>query len=313
MTWEQLETSKFGRDLTSYLRTSRTTSKFKTQTGLKDATISSHIGILNRMFRQAEIDNLITSTSVKGVPALAQAGTTIGKPNSDAYAVFTDEMMHQLFEHMRNKIQSTTHAGFKRTHIQTYAQARIWADTGIRPFSICPLTFEMFHDEGDMVILDRQEKNKRYNAQGGSVTKEALDDLRQLYLSEGTNVNQHKDLPLFHHPRCGNSYNGKDVEPYSQILRSHDNVRRCIRELGWFDMTDRLGRKYRNYSIRKWHINKSIEQGELGESIAKRVGHTYAVLEKFYLDKYAKQKQKADIWNRRFDIVKPTEKDGGTD
>ena len=59
---------------------------------------------------------------------------------------------------------------------------------------------------------------------------------------------------------------------------------------------DKEGRKYRLYSIRKWHINKSIQAGEDRFQIADRVGHTYAVLEKFYLNKEMKQNKKADLW-----------------
>ena len=286
--WEHLETSKFGRDLTSHLRND-----------VADSTISSYLGVFNRMLRQAEIESLTTSSALKGVPALAQAGTMMGKSNPNAYAVFTDDMMKQIFDYQREKIEKTTHQGFKRTYIQTYAFTRILADTGIRPFTVCPLTFEMFEDQGDMIILDRQEKNKRYNAQGSQITRDALDDLRKLYLSEGTNVKQHKHLPLIHHAPCGNSYNGKPVEPRTQIVQFYANITRTIRALGFFDMVDREDRKYRNYSIRKWHINKSIDEDESGESIAKRVGHTYAVLERFYLDKYAKQHKKADIWGMK--------------
>ena len=70
-----------------------------------------------------------------------------------------------------------------------------------------------------------------------------------------------------------------------------------MENLGWYDMQDKEGRKYRLYSIRKWHINKSIQAGEDRFQIADRVGHTYAVLEKFYLNKEMKQNKKADLWN----------------
>ena len=282
--WEHIETSKFGRDLTTHLRNN-----------IKDATVSSYIGILNRMMRQAEIDNLTTSDQIKGVPALAQSSGM----DEDGYAVFTDQMIQQLFEHMKNKIRGTNRKDSIRTYTQAYALARIWADTGIRPFTTfptCPLNFNHFPDTGDMVIVDRREKGKRYNAQGGNMTRQALDDLRQLYLSEGTNVNQHSHLPIIHHAPCGNNYNGTDVEPYSQITRAFLNVGKCIKELGWDKITDRDGRKYGNYSIRKWHINKSIDEGEDRFQIADRVGHTYAVLEKFYLNKNRRQNTKADIW-----------------
>ena len=151
-----------------------------------------------------------------------------------------------------------------------------------------------------IVRLRRQEKAKHYNAQGGRMTRQALDDLRELYFSEGTNVYQRPELPVIHHAPCGNAYGKAEVEPYQQIYRSSEAIKRAIRDLGWFDIQDRLGRKYRNYSIRKWHINKAIESGEDRFQIAERVGHSYAVLEKFYLDTHdKKQTKKGDIWNTR--------------
>jgi len=280
--WEQIETSKFGRDLIDHLRNH-----------IKDATISSYIGILNRMMRQAEIENHVTSNQIKGIPALAQSHGD----DEQSYASATDEMIQDLFEHMRNKIRGTNRKDLSRTYIQAYALARIWADTGIRPFTVCPLNFNDFDETRDtMVIIDRKEKNKKYKAQGSSMTRQALDDLRQLYLSEGTNVNQHSHLPIIHHAPCGNNFNGTDVEPYSQITRAHLNVGNCIKEVGWHNLKDKDGKRYRNYSIRKWHINKSIDEREDRFQIADRVGHTYAVLEKFYLNKRRQQETKADIW-----------------
>ena len=61
-------------------------------------------------------------------------------------------------------------------------------------------------------------------------------------------------------------------------------------------MVDVEGRRYRNHSIRKWHINASIDAGENPFDIANRVGHSYATLELFYLNKKRKQNIKADLW-----------------
>ena len=284
--WEHLETSAFGRDLTTHLRKH-----------VMDATITSYFGILNRMFRQAEIDSFITADHIKGVPALSQSWMNNSKNNKHSYAIASDEMIRDLLQTANERMDSATRKDLKRTYTQTYAFIRILVDTGMRPYTASPLNWNDFQDQGDMVIIDRKEKGKRYNAQGGSMTREALDDLRQLYLSEGTNVNTRSNLPLIHHAPCGNKYNDRIVEPYSQIPRLNHSILKVMENLGWYDMQDKEGRKYRLYSIRKWHINKSIQAGEDRFQIADRVGHTYAVLEKFYLNKEMKQNKKADLWN----------------
>ena len=283
--WEHLETSAFGRDITTHLRKH-----------VMDATITSYFGMLNRMFRQAEIDSFITTDHMKGVPALSQSWMNNSKDNKHSYAIASDEMIRDLLQTAKWRMDSAKRKDLKRTYTQTYAFIRILVDTGMRPYTASPLNWNDFQDQGDMVIIDRKEKNKRYNAQGGSMTREALDDLRQLYLSEGTNVNTRSNLPLIHHAPCGNKYGTREVKPYSQIGRLNKSILNIMQILGWYDMQDKEGRKYRLYSIRKWHINKSIQAGEDRFQIADRVGHTYAVLEKFYLNKEMKQNKKADLW-----------------
>ena len=55
----------------------------------------------------------------------------------------------------------------------------------------------MINDTGEMVRIHRHEKGGDYIAQGGTLTREALNDLRELYFSEGTNVEQYNHYQSF--------------------------------------------------------------------------------------------------------------------
>ena len=275
--WEYLETTRFGHDFVEHLR----------RNNVSDATISSYKGIFNRILRQAEIDTHITRFPT--YPTLNQKILNEDGEIENSFASATHEMIKQVEEHIIEKLNNTTHAGFKRTYTQALCLYRIWFDTGIRPWTAPSLRWCDFEEQGDMIIIRRREKNKRYHAQGGAITREALRDLRKMYLAEGTNVRMNNTLPLIHHHK---NYR----KPYKQINKFHATITKMLKECGWFDMTDVEGRKYRNHSIRKWHINASIDAEECPFDIAKRVGHTYATLELFYLNKKGKQKVKADLW-----------------
>ena len=285
-TWEHLETPRFGRDLTSHLRDH-----------IADATICSYLGFMNRMFRQAEIDGYLKVNMLQGVPALSQEGYTdvVNKRKENSYAIATDEMIQELLNYSQKKSKSFTRKDLNRTYIQVYAFFRILVDTGMRPYTKSPFTWNMINDTGEMIRIHRHEKGGDYIAQGGTLTREALNDLRELYFSEGTNVEQYNHLPIIHHIKGGNSYNGIPVEGRSQIFRFCDTLGKVLRECKWHLKEDYQGRKYRLHSIRKWHINKSIQGGEDRFQIADRVGHKYEVLHKFYLEKDAPQQMKADL------------------
>lgn len=279
--WEYLETTRFGHDIVEHLRRNNVT----------DATVSSYKGILNRILRRAEIDAHITRLPT--FPTLNQKILNEDGEIENSFAIASHEMIKHVEDFMIEKINNTTHGGFKRTYIQAYALYRIWCDTGIRPWTAPLLRFCDIDDQGDMIIIKRREKGKRYHAQGGAITRKALRDLRSLYFEEGTNTKEQVKLPLIHHHK---NY----PRPYSQINKFHATITNILKECGWFDMTDVEGRRYRNHSIRKWHINASIDAG--GENpfdIANRVGHSYATLELFYLNKKRKQKVKADLWNTK--------------
>lgn len=278
--WEYLETTRFGHDIVEHLR----------RHNITDATISSYKGILNRMLRQAEIDAHITRFPT--YPTLRQKVMNDDGEIENSFASATHGMIKQVEEHMIEKINNTTHAGFKRTYIQALALYRIWCDTGIRPWTAPSLRWCDIDDQGDMIIIRRREKGKRYHAQGSAITRNALRDLRRLYLEEGTNIKMKDTLPLIHHHK---NYR----HPFKQINKFHATITKILKDCGWFDMVDVEGRKYRNHSIRKWHINASIDAQENPFDIANRVGHSYATLELFYLNKKRKQKVKADLWQTK--------------
>jgi hypothetical protein len=294
--WEHIQTSAFGRSLVEHFRKNH----------IMDSTISSYLGIFNRMMRRAEEDAYIQFNHLQGVPALAQGWCPGSHKRTEAYAVATDDMIFDLMTVAKAKVESEHRKDWNRTYTQAYAFLRILADTGFRPYTKPPLNFDDFVDDGDIICIDRKEKGKRYDAQGGSWTREALDDLRKLYLSEGTNVKARPYLPIIHHAPCGNKYGSRVVQPYTQIGRINETMNKLLKLNGWYDMNDRDGRKFRLYSIRKWHINKSISEGEDRFQIADRVGHTYAVLERFYLDRGLKQKKKSDIRGHRNNINERT-------
>ena len=276
--WEYLETTRFGHDMVQHLR----------KNNVSDATISTYKGMLNRMLRQAEIDAHITRLPT--YPTLNQKIVNEDGEIENSFAIATHGMIKRVEEHLINKVESTSHAGFKRSYTQALSLYRIWCDTGIRPWTAPSLRWCDIEDQGDMIIIRRREKGKRYHAQGSAITRNALRDLRKMYFAEGTNINKQDTLPLIHHHK-----NSRFA--FQQIDKFHATITKALKECGWFDMADVEGRRYRNHSIRKWHINAHIDAGESPFDIAKRVGHTYATLELFYLNKKSKQKVKADIWN----------------
>ena len=164
-----------------------TVASFHEQVGIADATISSYIGVFNRFMRNAHRDGYLSVDFMQGVPPLLQASQQIGQHNPHAYAVFTDDMMFELLDYLERQVKKAKRKDLHRTYTQTFALCRIFADTGIRPFTKPPLTFEMFEENattynGEPIVrLRRQEKAKHYNAQGGRMTRQALDDLRELY------------------------------------------------------------------------------------------------------------------------------------
>ena len=89
--WENLQTSAFGRGITTHLRRH-----------ISDITISSYLGILNRFMRQAEIDGFVIRTKIDGIPALAQSDGN----DEHSYASAIDEMMHILSTHSEMRMKA---------------------------------------------------------------------------------------------------------------------------------------------------------------------------------------------------------------
>lgn len=276
--WEELETSKSGRELVTYLRGQ----------GIKDQTIRNYLGVYNRFLRYAEIDGYIRN--FPKYPAISK-GEKKHDMYIDGYAVATDQMIYDLLDTSENLIKNTTHKGRKRAYKLLYSWIRIIMDTGIRPYTNPPWVWQDIKQVApNKVYLFRNEKQKSYKAQGGALTIKALQDLKELYFAEGTNVDADKTVPIFHHK----------IDK-TQITKMHATFRKLIKRVGWYGMVDEIGRDYRAYSIRKWHINKSIQCGENVHQIALRVGHSYSTLERYYLNKLVDQTDKADIFENRYE------------
>lgn len=271
--WEQLQTTSSGRDLVFYLR----------KLGIKEQTIRNYLGIYNRFLRYAEIDRHISMFPT--YPAISKGKKKKGM-YIDGYASATTSMIDDLDTIFREVIEQTKHMGRKRAYLLGHQYFLLLADTGIRPYTNPPFTWKDIKDVGDYIQIYRDEKNIQYYAQGGSRTREVLRTLQQLYLKEGVNV-KGTNLPIFKHKNSP-----------EQIIRLNETLNSILKLAGWYDNEDELGRKYRAYSIRKWHINQSLLTEERGEDVAFRVGHSYDTLRKYYMDTERRQFVKGDVWLR---------------
>lgn len=276
--WLYLETSKAGYDLTAYLR----------KKGIKDQTVSNYLGVYNRFLRYALLDGYITN--LPRYPALSK-GKRIRGQYVQGYAIATTEMIAGVEQTLLKAIEETSHLGRRRAKLLSYCWFLILSDTGIRPYSRPSLTWnDLRYGKDEIVYIWRNEKNIEYQAQGGDRTLRALKLLKKQYLSEGVNVEANKGLPLFHHK-----------ETKEQILTLTNSLNTSLKEAGWYDMTDNLNRKYRAYSIRKWSLNESYRNGEQGELVSDRVGHSYDTFKKCYMDLEYDAPKKADIFKTRIE------------
>tara|TARA_A100001015_G_C14957799_1_gene699529 strand:- start:262 stop:1446 length:1185 start_codon:yes stop_codon:yes gene_type:complete len=261
-TWLYLESHKSGTELVSSLR------KHK----LKEQTIKNYLGTYNRFLRHALYDGHITQLTK--YPAISKGKKKRGM-YVDGYACSTIQMLEKVENILTTKIDTLTHQSRKRAAILSYAWFLILKDTGIRPYSSVDFLWS------DIEIIDRarvcfwrKEKGIEYKAYGTQETIRALNMLKKLYFSEGLNIGNHSKLPVFHK---------KDSK--EQINTITNTLNTVLKQAGWYAKLDDIGRKYRAYSIRKWHINHSIGLDENPFHIAYRVGHSYQTLERYYLSK----------------------------
>ena len=76
----------------------------------------------------------------------------------------------------------------------------------------------------------------------------------------------------------------KPLETPQKALTIDRYLRKAVNSV-WGKKTDIDGRKYKAYSIRKWHINKCKNKlGEKPDELANRVGHSLATLLEYYAD-----------------------------
>ena len=260
--WLYLESSKSGAELVSSLR------KHK----LKEQTIKNYLGIYNRFLRHAMHDGHITQ--LPRYPAISKGKKKRGM-FVDGYACCTTQMLEKLEHILTSKINTLTHQSRKRAAILSYAWFLILKDTGIRPYSSVEFLWSDIETiDENKVCFWRKEKGIEYKAYGSNETIKALNMLKKLYFSEGVNIDKYPKLPVFHN---------KDSK--KQIITTTNTLNTGLKQAGWYARLDEIGRKYRAYSIRKWHINNSIGLDENPFHIAYRVGHSYQTLERYYLSR----------------------------
>jgi hypothetical protein len=251
--------------------------------GLSDRSIGIQKGSFNLMFREAIKYELMFD--LPKYPKLHDAPKKHGI-RLTAYARATDEMIMDLIKYCQEN-DTTWHRKLRLNWLW------ILVDTGIRPFSKSDFTFDDLITTGDGTLFWRKEKFGEYRAQGGTETKKALLNLRTMYL-------------------------GQDFQP-KHILSNPDGskaltvdtyLREAVNSV-WGKTTDIDGRKYTSYSIRKWHINKSMnDYGEPPVSLANRVGHRLETLLEYYLDpnniKYSRPRGITDSIKERNRIISIT-------
>jgi len=251
--------------------------------GLSDRTIQVQKGAYNLLFREAIKHDLMND--LPKYPKLNDAPQKHGI-RITAYGRATDDMIRDLIDVCKERAEQT-----KRLTTESIWSRKLclqWLyiliDTGIRPFSKSPLTFNDLIDVEEGIVFWRHEKNNEYKAQGGETTKKALLKLKTMYLEQGIQPNH-----------ILSKTDGTKAKNIDRILRE------AVR-IAWGDKADIDGRVYKAYSIRKWHINKSLNQGEKPYACAERVGHRLETLLEYYLDpdniEYSRPNVTDDILNK---------------
>ena len=281
-TWDYLQTARFGSMFVDSLR----------DKGLSESTVSQILGKLNRYFRQAIREGYMNAIPM--YPALRRKSRKVRGMGENSIAMATDEMIYELRDYLQKLVFETKHKAKKSSYIQQLAWFSIMADTGCRPYINPPMKWkdiELVND--DEVYLWRDEKGISYECQGSKVTVEALDSLKQLYLSKGINVKSDLNLPVFI------KFDGEHNRHLAEYFRER------LYELNWQNKSDIRGRKFTSYSIRKWHINKAINDGESMADIADRVGHDIQTLIDYYYDydNRKRKKRNSNIWQEQSNIV----------
>ena len=225
--------------------------------GLSDRSIQIKKGSFNLMFREAIKYELMFD--LPKYPKLHDAPKKHGI-RITAYGRATDEMIMDLIKYCQEN-DTTWQRQLRLNWLW------ILIDTGIRPFSKSPFTFDDLITTDDGILFWRKEKFGEYRAQGGAETKKALLNLRTMYLSRGIQPKHILSNP-----------------DGSKALTVDTYLRKAVNAV-WGKRTDIDGRKYKAYSIRKWHINKCKNKlGEPPDNVANRVGHSLATLLEYYAD-----------------------------
>ena len=236
-----------------------------TAKGLSDRTIQVYKGSYNLLFREAIKHDLMDD--LPKYPKLNDSPKKHGI-RLTAYGRADDDMIRGLIEVCKERAEHTkrptTEGIWSRQLCLQWLYILI--DTGIRPFSKSPFTFNDLTEVDEGIVFWRKEKNNEYKAQGGDFTNQAILKLKTMYLRRGIQPNH-----------ILAKTDGTKAMNIDTILGEAVNI-------AWGNKTDMDGRRYKAYSIRKWHINKSLNHGEPPHSLAERVGHRLDTLLEYYLD-----------------------------
>ncbi len=260
---------------------------------IADTSIQRYKGALNTLMRKAKKDGLMDKLPT--FPYLLINDQLAEE--EDGYAIATNPMLDDCFE-IIEKLQEKSHLRDRWGYTLLDCWIRLLMDTGIRCWCSRPIKYsskkhwilphsrtrrngDITHTPERIIVL-RKDKTKYY-AEGSNQTRYVINTLMSLYKAQGIETEY-----LF----CN-----RDSTPNVSL----NNLFYKVKDLaGWTGLTDEMGRSYTTYSIRKWHINKSIEAGDDGQDVALRCGHDYETLVRWYLDKTRRNKPvKANIWQRR--------------
>jgi hypothetical protein len=255
---------------------------------LSDRTIQVQKGSYNLLFREAINYDLMTD--LPKYPKLNDSPKKHGI-RLTAYGRATDDMIRDLIELCKERAEQTkrltTESIWSRQLCLQWLYILI--DTGIRPFSRAPFTFNDLIEVKEGVVFWRNEKRNEYKAQGGVLATQALLKLRTMYLEQGIQPNH-----------ILAKTDGTKAMNIDRILREAVNI-------AWGNKADIDGRQFKAYSIRKWSINKSLNLGEQPLACSKRVGHRLDTLEEYYLDpdniKYSHPNLTEDILTKTNKVI----------
>jgi len=283
VTWTELQLDETIDDLVKSMRLH-----------ISDKTIRRYKGSFRTLMKKAKKEGLMYR--IPDFPPLDSEGD----PMEDGYAIATTQMIDDVFDVIEQEQRASNHLRNVWGYTLLECWVRLLMDTGIRPIPKKPIRYSTLKhnnisnisgtkDNGDIslsphkITIYRHDKiRNKYWAEGSEETRSVIDKLMRLYKSQ--------DLQTMY------LFSNRDGTANVSLNKLFYEV---SKKAGWKGLTDEFGKRYTTYSLRKWHINESINNGEDSHEVSIRCGHDYETLVKFYLDKTRKNNPlKAKIWRR---------------